>query len=62
MNYDEIFERVMNNESITDEECEFIVEELKKKLINKEIITAQEIYHIMQIINMMMQNSTHKCH
>lgn len=45
MNYDEILER-MNDESITDEEWNFVIEKLKEKLANGEIITANEISNI----------------
>lgn len=46
MNYDEIFERMLNRESITDEEWEFVLSEVQKKLERKEVICAQEITEV----------------
>ena len=46
MNYDEIFERMLDGESITEEEWEFILSEVQKKLERKEVIHAQEITEV----------------
>lgn len=48
MNYDEIFERMLDGESITNEEWEFILSEVQKKLERKETIRAQEITEVIR--------------
>ena len=46
MNYDEIFEKMVDGENITNEEWEFILSEVQKKLERKEVIRAQEITEV----------------
>lgn len=46
MDYEEIFERMLDNQSITEEEWEFIYNVVRSKLERKEVIRAQEITEV----------------
>ena len=46
MDYEEIFERMLDNQSITEEEWEFVYNVVRSKLERKEVIRAQEITEV----------------
>lgn len=57
MDYNEILERMADNESITNEEWDFVIEKLKEKLANGKTITAYEISDIILEAEVFMEST-----